>query len=96
MNHLLIAAALAAAFSPIPSATRAPSGLEFGIGERLPDPSLIGASTNGAPRALTVVSYRGAVARVSPSVVTVHSAHATKGSKGSAPSRGERPRAPGS
>jgi serine protease DegS len=32
-----------------------------------------------------VVSYRGAVARVAPSVVTVHSAHATKGSKGSAP-----------
>ena len=65
INHLLIAAALAAAFSPIPSATRAPSGLEFGIGERLPHPSLIGASTtNGAPRALTVVSYRDAVARV--------------------------------
>jgi serine protease DegQ len=84
MNHLLIAVALAAAFSPIPSATRAPSGLAVGIGERLPDPSLISASTNGAPRALTVLSYRGTVARVSASVVTVYSAHATKGSKGNA------------
>jgi hypothetical protein len=47
MNHLLIAAALVAAFSPIPSATRAPGDLALVIGEPLPEPSLIGASTNG-------------------------------------------------
>jgi serine protease DegQ len=86
MNRsLVIAAALAAAFSAIPSVTRASGDLALVIGEPLPEPSLIGASTNGTPRALAVVSYRGAVARVAPSVVTVHSAHATKGPKGSTP-----------
>ena len=85
MNHrlLVIAAALAVAFSAIPSATHASSDLALVSGEPLPEPSLIGTSTNGAPRPLAVVSYRGTVARVSPSVVTVHSAHATKGAKSS-------------
>jgi serine protease DegQ len=85
MNRpLLLAAVLAAAFSALPAATRASSDPALVIAEPLPEPSLIGASANGAPRALTVVSYRGAVARVSPSVVTVYTAHATKGSKGGA------------
>jgi serine protease DegQ len=86
MNNrlLLVAAALAVAFSAVPSATRASSDLPLVIAEPLPEPRLIGAATNAAPRVLTVVSYRGAVARVSPSVVTVYSAHAAKGGKGNA------------
>ncbi|MGZ8255655.1 MAG: S1C family serine protease [Burkholderiaceae bacterium] len=86
MNNrlLLVAAALAVAFSAVPSATRASSDLPLVIAEPLPEPSLIRAATNAAPRALTVVSYRSAVARVSPSVVTVYSAHVAKGGKGNA------------
>jgi len=82
-RSLLVAAALAIAFSAIPSATRASSDRALASGEPLQEPSLIGASANSAPRALTVVSYRGAVARVSASVVTVYSAQAMKGAKGS-------------
>jgi len=85
MNNrlLLVAAALAVAFSAAPSATRAASDVPLVSAETPGQPSLIGAAATAAPRSVAVMSYRGAVARVAPSVVTVYSAHAAKGSKGS-------------
>jgi S1-C subfamily serine protease len=86
MNNrlLLIAASLAAAFSSTPFAVRAANEVPLVLAEPPSEASLIGASTIAAPRALAVVSYRGAVARVSPSVVTVYSAHEKKGARGKA------------
>jgi serine protease DegQ len=77
LRILPVAAALAIAVSTVPFPCEAAGDhpLVFAQPER---PSPLGAATNGAPRSLAVVSYRGAVARVSPSVVTVYTAQAVQ------------------
>jgi len=84
-NRLLpIVASLAVAFSGTPFAARAASDVALGNAEPAFKASLIDASTTAASRAFAPVSYRGAVARVSPSVVTVYSARDKKGIRGKA------------
>jgi len=87
MQSSLVAAAVAIAFTAGASGARASTDVELPTAAQtqVVEPNLIGVTTSPAPRGLRVVSYRGAVARVAPSVVTVYSAYVLKGEKANSP-----------
>jgi S1-C subfamily serine protease len=87
MQRSALAAAVAIAFTAGACGARPSTQVEPSPAAQaqVVEANLIGVSTSPAPRGLQIVSYRGAVARVAPSVVTVYSAHVLKSEKASSP-----------